>query len=515
MMNKGKTLLLGLLLGVGSAQAQGLEYLLPEGESRVIFSTHSHTYDDGTTPRGVFDGLVWIPTGAHTGSRGYLFMNNELEIGNDPPGGVTRLTYNGGQITAAELWVSGLSRPCSAHDSPWGTVLVSEEDDSSTDGSYGFVVEIDPLDKNNWHRRKAMGRASWENTVAHPATMNFYLTDDARPTSNKGAFYKFVPDQFGDLSSGRLYAFKADQGGMAARSGGVWVEITDLLNAQAEAFAKGATLYDRPEDLAYNPVDNWLYICMTGNSKAEDVNRRLGAIYRFDAVNNVMERWLEATGTPMAMPDNIEIDPHGNLWICEDGDTGALDQYGPNELILVRPDKSTQVVMRGTEKNGEVSGVLWRPDGKGFWVEWQHGKDPNGAIAGGADYDELYEVTLPPQYQAVKPWIYADDSPTAVSSVETAALPQSLGLDQNYPNPFNPETTLHFQIPQHSEVKLTIYNASGQQVATLVDQPLNAGTYQTTWDGRDAKGNPAASGTYIYSLQAGDRIQSRQMILLK
>jgi hypothetical protein len=499
--------LLGVLLAAGAARAQGLEYLLPEGESRVIFSTHSHTYDDGTAPRGLFDGLVWIPAGAYNGSRGYLFMNNELGIANDPAGAVTRLTYNNGLITSAEAWVSGLARPCSAHDSPWGTVLTNEEDDSSTDGSYGFVVEIDPLDKDNWQRRKAMGRANWENTLAHPGTMEFFMTDDARPTSNKGALYKFIPDRLGDLSSGRLYAFRASDGVLAARSGGTWIEISDPLNAQQEAFEKGATLYDRPEDLEYNPVDGWLYILMTGDSRAEDENRRLGAIYRFDAINNVMERWLAADGNPIDNPDNIEIDPRGNLWIAEDG-------AGPNELILVRPDKSTQVVMRGTENNGEVSGVLWRPDGKGFWVEWQHGQDPDGAIAGGAEYDELYEVTLPAQFQAVKPWIYGS-APTAVAELADAPLPQGFSLGQNFPNPFNPETTLHFQIARDTQVDLEVFSSAGQKVATLVSQPLGAGTYRTTWDGRDTSGSPAASGIYIARLQAGEYVQSRQMILIK
>lgn len=94
--------MLGLLFGAGAAQVQGLEYLLSEGESRVIFSTHSHRYDDGCTMRGLFDGLVWIPAGPYTGNRGYLFMNNEIPIANDPAGAVTRLTYNCGQITAAE-----------------------------------------------------------------------------------------------------------------------------------------------------------------------------------------------------------------------------------------------------------------------------------------------------------------------------------------------------------------------------------------------------------------------------
>lgn len=501
--------ILSTMLGAAAVQAQGLEYLLPAGNSRILFSTHTHTMKDGSRPAGLFDGLVWIPKGAYNEPDGYIFMNHEQGFADTPQGSVSRLSYQDGTITEAETWVSGLSRPCSSHDSPWGTVLVAEEDDSAKNGEYGYIVEIDPTDKSNTQRRVAMGRAGWENVVAHPLTMEFFLTDDSRPTSNKGAFYRFVPDRLGDLSSGRLFAFRAEGGSLAERSPGTWIEIINPDQAQQEAFEKGATLYDRPEDLAYNPVDGWLYINMTGDSRAAEAANKAGGIYRFDPVANVMERWLVADANPIDSADNIEIDPNGNLWIAEDG-------VGPNELILVRPDKSTQVVMRGTETNGEVTGVLWRPDGKGFWVHWQHGKDPNGVIAAGAEYDELYEVTLPTEFQALKPWIYAVDSPTAVSAIEAAALPQALGLSQNYPNPFNPETAIRFEVPAAAEVELAVYNATGQKVATLISrQPMQAGTYQATWDGRDQQGQRVGTGAYLYRLQAGDRVETRQMTLLK
>lgn len=508
-MRCANTLLLSTLLGATAVQAQGLEYLLPAGESRIIFSTHSHTMKDGSKPAGLFDGLVWIPKAGYNENRGYLFMNHEQAIGDTPQGSVSRLTYEQGRITEAETWVTGLSRPCSSHDSPWGTVLVAEEDDSAENGEYGHIVELDPMDKNNTRRRYAMGRAGWENVVAHPLTMEFFLTDDSRPSSNKGAIFRFVPDRQGDLSSGRLFAFRAEGGSLAERSTGTWIEIDDPNLAQQQAFEKGATLYDRPEDLAYNPVDGWLYIAVTGDSRAADAANKAGGIYRFDPVASVMERWLVADGNPINSADNIEIDPKGNVWIAEDGG-------GPNELVLVRPDKTTQVVMRGTENNGEVTGILWRPDGKGLFVEWQHGLDPNGVIAGGEEYDELYEVTLPAEFQAIKPWIYAVDSPTAVSAIETAVLPQSLGLGQNFPNPFNPDTAIRFELPAAAQVELAVFSSNGQKVATLVSQqPMQAGTYQANWDGRDDRGQQVSSGAYLYRLQVGNQAETRQMVLLK
>jgi secreted PhoX family phosphatase len=503
-----------LLAAGAQAQQPGLQMAIDGAQAKIIFSTYAHTHDDGSQPRGLFDGLVWIPDGDHQGNRGWLFMNNELTISNDPSGAVTRLRYENGRVTAAEVWVSGLARPCSAHDTPWRTVLTNEEDDGAENGEFGYPVEIDPLNKNNWRRVTAMGRASWEQSLAYPLTGEFYLSDDSRPTSGAGAIYKFVPDRFGDLSSGRLYAFKADGGVKEARTTGTWIEIADPVNAQAEALEKGATLYDRPEDLEYNPVDGHIYWLMTGDSRAEDESRRLGAVYRFDPRTNTMERWLEATGANgLAMPDNLEIDPKGNLWITEDGDGSVVEAWGNNDLVLVRPDKSIQTVMRGQDSSGEVSGILWKPDGTGFWVEWQHGQSDDKA--NGEAYDELYEVTLPASFQAPKPWIYASTAATAVSQVKDAPLPSAFGLDQNYPNPFNPETTIRFHLAADALVTLAVYNAAGQKVATLAAEHMQAGTYQATWDGRNDAGNLVASGTYMYKLQAGDQVQSRQMVFLK
>jgi hypothetical protein len=91
-------------------------------------------------------------------------------------------------------------------------------------------------------------------------------------------------------------------------------------------------------------------------------------------------------------------------------------------------------------------------------------------------------------------------------------------LFQNYPNPFNPETVISYEIPQHlnnSNVSLTIYNALGQVVRRLINEKKISGTYQVTWNGRDDRSVPVASGIYVYQLKAGDLQQSRKMILLK
>jgi len=94
-------------------------------------------------------------------------------------------------------------------------------------------------------------------------------------------------------------------------------------------------------------------------------------------------------------------------------------------------------------------------------------------------------------------------------------IPDHMTINCNYPNPFNPTTTIAFHIPQASEVKLVVYNPRGLLVRTLMNKWLSTGEYQVVWDGRDADGEPVASGIYLYSLQAGSERLTGKMLLLK
>jgi len=99
---------------------------------------------------------------------------------------------------------------------------------------------------------------------------------------------------------------------------------------------------------------------------------------------------------------------------------------------------------------------------------------------------------------------------TDVEETMIEEIPNSFELSQNYPNPFNPSTTISFSLPKTSEVQLNIYNVLGQHVAQLVNEVKNAGTYQVNWDASNL-----SSGIYIYRLQAGSKILTNRMILMK
>ena len=102
-----------------------------------------------------------------------------------------------------------------------------------------------------------------------------------------------------------------------------------------------------------------------------------------------------------------------------------------------------------------------------------------------------------------------------------ASGPTAFELRGNIPNPFNPTTAITFALPEASHVNLTVYNALGQEVITLVQGALDAGYHHVTWDGRTATGHAAASGVYLYRMTAvggngqAPFTQTRRMLLVK
>ncbi len=89
-------------------------------------------------------------------------------------------------------------------------------------------------------------------------------------------------------------------------------------------------------------------------------------------------------------------------------------------------------------------------------------------------------------------------------SAEIGTLPDEFVLHDNYPNPFRTETTIEYELPEATHVRIAVYNVLGQQVSVLVDEEQSAGRYDITWDGRSITGTPVSSGVYIYRIEAGD-----------
>ena len=98
---------------------------------------------------------------------------------------------------------------------------------------------------------------------------------------------------------------------------------------------------------------------------------------------------------------------------------------------------------------------------------------------------------------------------TKVSTIENS-VPTQFSLNQNFPNPFNPSTLIQYTIPNASNIKIEIFNITGESVATLVDGFKSEGYYEVSFNASDLP-----SGMYLYRISAGTFVQTRKMILMR
>ena len=146
-----------------------------------------------------------------------------------------------------------------------------------------------------------------------------------------------------------------------------------------------------------------------------------------------------------------------------------------------------------TEKTGDNTFTRTFTDAQGI---------PKSVVAIFADAGGLKDSTV---------WSFT------ITSVQSGGfIPKEYALGQNYPNPFNPSTTIAYDLPKQSPVRLEVYNVIGVLIRTMLrGEVVGAGQHQIVWDGRDDRGKIVPSGVYFYRISAGDFSASRRMTLLK
>lgn len=275
---------------------------------------------------------------------------------------------------------------CSGGMTPWGTALSCEENfqdytaaaptgygwDTALYGKrhYGWVVEVDPFDKNSVPRKHtAMGRFRHENVavqVGADGTVVAYMGDDKADS----CIYKFVADRkltdpsdraanMSILESGKLYA--ADFGGgkwilldydtqaalqsvKDAKGAPLFTSQVDVLaDARAAAIALAATPVDRPEDIEINPRDGSIFVSLTNNTGHGNYH---GQIVRLaekagDPAASAFDWSLFAVGGPQSgfsSPDNLIFDGSGNLWMVTDISSSRVGKgiysFQPNNALF-------------------------------------------------------------------------------------------------------------------------------------------------------------------------------------
>lgn len=152
---------------------------------------------------------------------------------------------------------------------------------------------------------------------------------------------------------------------------------------------------------------------------------------------------------------------------------------------------------------GDVSHVI---SGGPFTIQLNETIHVAFAIAAGFNLNDLRTAITNARSKYVQ-------IPTSISN-DKDGLPNEFYLGQNYPNPFNPSTKISWQSPVSSWQTLKVYDVLGNEVATLVDELREAGSYEVQF--QSAVGNrQLASGIYLYRLQSGGFVQTKKMILLR
>jgi hypothetical protein len=95
-------------------------------------------------------------------------------------------------------------------------------------------------------------------------------------------------------------------------------------------------------------------------------------------------------------------------------------------------------------------------------------------------------------------------------TINNGEIPSTYSLEQNYPNPFNPETNIKFGLPKSGNVKLAVYDISGKEVAVLLNEFKQAGSYTFNFNG-----SKLSSGVYFYRIISENFIETKRMILVK
>lgn len=371
-----KIIALFLFLGSGQARAQEFCYGelrpdpakfldLPAGFSYQTLMQSGQMMTDGKPFPYRPDLTVYMPLGKE---RALLVVSHELAADRHPPewgtGALTQLYLVRSQIEKSKILTDGMRLNCSGSLTPWGTILTNEEFPREYEKfpDEGYVWEVDPITGKRW-RRDAMGRFSHESSVV-AKDGSVYLTEDYED----GLLYRFIPNETGDLSQGKLYAYN--------RAKRYWIVLDKLHEPRHSGILRDATPFNRLEGLALSN-DGFLYISETGSSAKNDPH---GRILKMDLANWRMEVFYEGSGPTISGPDNIAFDMKGNLWVLEDQGHDQLSRFGPNEIWMISKRGRACLFARLAHGDCEATGPAFSNDGAALFMNFHCGKGPDRMI---------------------------------------------------------------------------------------------------------------------------------------
>ncbi|MGR9116995.1 MAG: alkaline phosphatase PhoX, partial [Gammaproteobacteria bacterium] len=334
----------------------------------------------------------------------FLYRTHEVRPGND----FRNDGSLGGSLSVVDLMTGETKELINRDDwealdgivwTPWQTILFGEESGFSAypDPEYpgatrGLVYELvlnstNPMLAEKVITRPMLGSMAHEG-IETDAEGNVYIIDEDR----SGSIYKFVPDNYADLSAGKLYALKVANG--AQTGSAEWIELAldpITFDAHQAADDAGATAFCRPEDL--ERIDETLYVALTCEPRINGVDGP-GAVLSITLDETPEVNYFVETGknilaedkangiTGLKSPDNLAKGPDGKLWIVEDN--------VPSDIWVAETDEdqdgaSDRVSLFASMKDigAEGTGIYFGKNPNTLFVNVQHsvtGNDKTIAI---------------------------------------------------------------------------------------------------------------------------------------
>ncbi len=186
----------------------------------------------------------------------------------------------------------------------------------------------------------------------------------------------------------------------------------------------------------------------------------------------------QPTGITNTIVHNVEIY----------GDTAVIAHYqaGVRVLNISNPAAPVEVAWYDTYPGNNTNGFA------GCWGVY---KFPSGKIIGSDMNTGLYVLKM--------------GVPFGIQTISNE-VPSSFSLEQNYPNPFNPSTKIKFSVAEQKQVELKVFDITGREISTLVNQQLKPGIYEYDWNASNLP-----SGVYLYKLASGSFSSTKKMVLVK
>ena len=272
-----------------------------------------------------------------------------------------------GRITGAYRILSGTNVNCAGGATPWGTWLSCEE------VPLGRVFETWPGGGRSAVERTRMGRFKHEAAACDPERRVVYLTED----ETDGCFYRFRPDAWGDLNTGRLQVLCAPAG---LTSGPVtWQPIPDR-----DGFPT-ATRHQVAAAKRFNGGEG----CYYANGICYFTTKGDNRVWAYDAAASSLslaydDSLVVPAPAPLTGVDNITGTTGGDLYVAEDG--------GNMEINVITPEGVVAPFLRlPGQSSSEITGPAFSPDGRRLYFSSQRGTSGDATGSGGI----TYEVTGP------------------------------------------------------------------------------------------------------------------------